>query len=139
MFHTQQPTKIQQDSNNSQDKYNNNIIIRNTDPGVPISQEDGEEIARLYKDCIGTYINGSVAAYIESCLRNSPLTVQDVKDAIEITGWAPQPSARYLRAVLRDWWMQGRHESAARHAANRDSGRPWWSKPADDYPFDAPF
>lgn len=138
MFHTNNPTTIQQHRYNNEDKDNNNII-RTTEPGVLFAPEDGAEIARLYKECIGKYINGAVAAYIESCLRNSPLTVQDIKDAIEVTGWAPQPSARYLRAVLRDWWINGRRESAARHEAQRDTDRPWWSRPADDYPFDAPF
>ena len=81
---------------------NNIIIIKNTQPGVSISPEDGERIVRAYMDNIGYGINPPVARMIEEFISNGH-TVNDVIDAIERTGFAPRPSPAYLRAVLRNY------------------------------------
>ena len=106
----------QQNFDHKENNYYNNNYNINTEPGVFIlSAEDGERICTAYTENIGP-MTAAVANMILSFLQKS-LTVDNIVLAIEETGFAPRPSAYYLRAILRNWAQFGVTASKARHAA----------------------
>jgi hypothetical protein len=111
---------------NNNNKYNNNIIIiSDTHPGVSISPEDGERIVTAYTANIAPQLTAAVAAMIEEHIARG-LTVDDVLDAINRTGFAPRPSPAYLRAVLRNYNQKPLPQKV--------QSPQWWQKnPALDY------
>lgn len=65
---------------------------------MSINREAGERIVHAYTQAVGP-MNYFVAQEIESAIRQG-LTVANILEAIQITSFAPRPSAAYLRAVL---------------------------------------
>ena len=102
--------------------HNNNYNNIDTEPGVLISPEDGERIAQSYHRNIGN-LTGAVASFITQAVA-SGLTVANILEAIEITGFAPRPSAAYLRAILRNWIRDGVTTSQIKYQARREQDNP---------------
>lgn len=115
----------QQNENKKENDYHNNYNNSNTAPGVFITPSDGEKIVHAYNECIGI-ITGSVAHMIENALTQG-LTVDDVVLAINETGFAPRPSAAYLRAILRNWATNGVSVCKAKHYAKKEKHSSWWN------------
>lgn len=71
------------------------------------AREDGRTlILRSYRANVSPTITRAALNIIEDAL-SSGLDVDSIIMAIEQTGLAPQPSARYLAAILRNWRLQG--------------------------------
>ena len=121
------PEKDKKENNkeNNYNYYNNNYNNRHTEPGVSINREAGERIVQAYTQAVGP-MNYYVAQEIESAIRQG-LTVANVLEAIQITSFAPRPSAAYLRAVLRNWIRDG---VSHRRQPQQSS---WWQNPALKY------
>ena len=117
----QEKDKKENKKDNNYNYYNN----RNTEPGVSINREAGERIVHAYTQAVGP-MNYFVAQEIESAIRQG-LTVANVLEAIQITSFAPRPSAAYLRAVLRNWIRDG---VSHRRQPQQSS---WWQNPALKY------
>lgn len=115
----------QQNNNN----YNNNNY--HTEPGVRIiTAEEGEKICKTYTENIGP-MTAAVATMITAAV-NKGLKVDDVLLAIEETGYAPRPSAYYLRAILRNWIKDGVSVHKVKKAVQAP---PWYKQnPALNYP-----
>lgn len=112
--------------NKNNNKYNNNIIIINhTEPGVRLSDADADNILRAYMNNVAPTMSGAVAGEIEEALSRG-LTIDDVIECINRTGFAPRPSPAYLRAVLRNFDASGKKENEVKKA--------WWQRnPALNY------
>lgn len=109
----------QQKYDHQENNNHNNNNNYHTEPGVSfITAEDGERICSAYTENIGP-LTASVAHMIESFVSQG-LTVDNIILAIEETGFAPRPSAYYLRAILRNWARDGVTVTKARHAAVRE-------------------
>lgn len=102
--------------------YNNNI---HTEPGVSLSPEELERIKESYHDNISDTLTGAVANEIIRAI-NGGLTVDEVIMAIEETGFAPRPSAVYLRKILMNWSESGVTVSRIRHYSSVNKSVPWW-------------
>lgn len=92
---------------------------------MSINREAGERIVQAFTQAVGP-MNYFVAQEIESAIRQG-LTVANVLEAIQITSFAPRPSAAYLRAVLRNWIRDG---VSHRRQPQQSS---WWQNPALKY------
>lgn len=117
----QEKDKKENKKDNNYNYYNN----RHTEPGVSINREAGERIVQAFTQAIGP-MNYFVAQEIESAIQQG-LTVANVLEAIQITSFAPRPSAAYLRAVLRNWIRDG---VSHRRQPQQSS---WWQNPALKY------
>ena len=117
----QEKDKKENKKDNNYNYYNN----RHTEPGVSINREAGERIVQAFTQAIGP-MNYFVAQEIESAIQQG-LTVANVLEAIQITSFAPRPSAAYLRAVLRNWIRDG---VSHRRQPQQSS---WWQNPALQY------
>lgn len=107
---------------------------RNTVPGVSYTlppTEAMELIGKAYRENIGPQITAAVARMIEDALR-SGMDVDTVVMAIEETGLAPRPSAFYLRAVLKNWAMEGAAYSRVRNTTQPIECERWWTVTAAD-------
>ena len=114
--------------NNKENNYNyyyNNYNNRHTEPGVSINREAGERIVQAFTQAVGP-MNYFIAQEIEKAIQQG-LTVANVLEAIQITSFAPRPSAAYLRAVLRNWIRDG---VSHRRQPQQSS---WWQNPALKY------
>lgn len=118
----QEKDKKENKKDNNYNYYNN----RHTEPGVSINREAGERIVQAFTQAVGP-MNYFVAQEIEKAVQQG-LTVANVLEAIQITSFAPRPSAAYLRAVLRNWIRDG---VSHRQAPQKSS---WWQQnPALNY------
>lgn len=117
----QEKDKKENKKDNNYNYYNN----RHTEPGVSINREAGQRIVQAFTQAVGP-MNYYVAQEIESAIRQG-LTVANVLEAIQITSFAPRPSAAYLRAVLRNWIRDG---VSHRRQPQQSS---WWQNPALKY------
>lgn len=117
----QEKDKKENKKDNNYNYYNN----RHTEPGVSINREAGERIVQAFTQAVGP-MNYYVAQEIESAIRQG-LTVANVLEAIQITSFAPRPSAAYLRAVLRNWI----HDGVSHRRQPQQSS--WWQNPALKY------
>lgn len=117
----QEKDKKENKKDNNYNYYNNS----HTEPGVSINREAGERIVQAFTQAVGP-MNYFVAQEIESAIRQG-LTVANVLEAIQITSFAPRPSAAYLRAVLRNWIRDG---VSHRRQPQQSS---WWQNPALKY------
>ena len=89
-------------------------------------------IADVYRANICKTITPVVAHMIEDAM-GSGIDVDTIIWAIEETGLAPNPSPRYLRAVLRNWSFRG-HVSSRVHGTERHiNAAPWYHMPRDEY------
>ena len=93
---------------------------------MSINREAGERIVQAYTQAVGP-MNYYVAQEIESAIRQG-LTVANVLEAIQITSFAPRPSAAYLRAVLRNWIRDG-----VSHRRQPQQSSWWKQNPALNY------
>ena len=119
----QEKDKKENKKDNNYNYYNNS----HTEPGVSINREAGERIVQAYTQAVGP-MNYFVAQEIEKAVQQG-LTVANVLEAIQITSFAPRPSAAYLRAVLRNWIRDG--VSHRQQAPQKSS---WWKQnPALNY------
>lgn len=118
----QEKDKKENKIDNNYNYYNN----RHTEPGVSINREAGERIVQAYTQAVGP-MNYYVAQEIESAIRQG-LTVANVLEAIQITSFAPRPSAAYLRAVLRNWIRDG-----VSHRRQPQQSSWWKQNPALNY------
>ena len=80
------------------DHNNNNYNIAHGAGRVPLSPDQTERIRDAYTDNIGP-MTGAVARMIETAIDHG-LTVKEVIEAIEETGFAPRPSPWYLKKIL---------------------------------------
>ncbi|MGX8705500.1 MAG: hypothetical protein ACSW8J_02880, partial [bacterium] len=64
------------------------------------------EIAKKYQQMIGMEINCTVGAFLKKCMY-AGMDWLVVLDAIEKTGWARNPTAYYLRAILSRYLNEG--------------------------------
>ena len=122
----QEKDKKENKKENDYNYYNNNYNNRHTEPGVSINREAGERIVQAYTQAVGP-MNYYVAQEIESAIRQG-LTVANVLEAIQITSFAPRPSAAYLRAVLRNWIRDG-----VSHRRQPQQSSWWKQNPALNY------
>lgn len=113
----QEKDKKENKKDNNYNYYNN----RHTEPGVSINREAGERIVQAFTQAVGP-MNYYVAQEIESAIRQG-LTVANVLEAIQITSFAPRPSAAYLRAVLRNWIRDG-----VSHRQQPQQQSSWWQQ-----------
>ena len=92
---------------------------------MSINREAGERIVQAFTQAVGP-MNYFIAQEIEKAIQQG-LTVANVLEAIQITSFAPRPSAAYLRAVLRNWIRDG---VSHRRQPQQSS---WWQNPALKY------
>lgn len=120
--------QYQQDQEHQeQHDYNNyNYYIPHGAGRVPekLLPSDMEKIREAYVDNIGD-LTGAVARMIETAL-HSGLTADEVVMAIEETGFAPRPSAWYLKKVLENWAEDGVTVSKYRHKIRANKAKKWW-------------
>lgn len=90
--------------------------------------EEGERILEAYTDNVSDTMTQAVARMIEGAYQ-AGLTVDEIVMAIEETGFAPRPSPRYLKAILRNWIESGRSVSFARHYSETNNSRIAWWRP----------
>ena len=97
--------------------------------------ERGEQlrlIAEAYRANVARQITPVVAHMIEDAMA-AGMDCDTIIWACEETGLAPNPSPRYLRAVLRNWSLRG-HVSSRVHAQERHiQTGPWYMLPEDEY------
>lgn len=122
----QEKDKKENNKENNYNYYNNNYNNRHTEPGVSINREAGERIVQAFTQAVGP-MNYYLAQEIESAIRQG-LTVANVLEAIQITSFAPRPSAAYLRAVLRNWIRDG-----VSHRRQPQQSSWWKQNPALNY------
>lgn len=122
-YHYQNQQQQHHEDHTQDDNHDDN---RNTGPGVLANPETCELILRAYRENIGPEITGAVAKIIEDAI-SSGMDIDTVIMAIEETGLAPRPSAFYLRAILRNWAMDGEAYSRI-HNSRREipNVRRWW-------------
>ena len=72
--------------------------------GILLTPQQQDELAELYEDVIGTPMNTPVMALIRQCAKEG-MTYEVIREAVMVTGLAPNPTGFYLRAVLRRWCM----------------------------------
>lgn len=92
--------------------------------------EDGDRILEAYLDNICDRMTSAVAHMLENAYI-AGLEVDEIIMAIEETAFAPHPSPRYLRAVLKDWIEKGYTESKIRHYAASNNTRVCWWQPGE--------
>ena len=119
----QQEQKQQQEHHEHYNYYNNNISA-GTGRAPLLLPSDMEKIREAYCDNIGD-LTGAVAKMIEKAIYHG-LTAQEVVMAIEETGFAPRPSAYYLKAILENWAENGVTVSKIRHEVSANKGVKWW-------------
>ena len=117
----------EKDKKENKKEYNYNYYNNShTAPGVSINREAGERIVQAFTQAVGP-MNYFVAQEIEKAVQQG-LTVANVLEAIQITSFAPRPSAAYLRAVLRNWIRDGVSHCQAPQKSS------WWQQnPALNY------
>lgn len=88
--------------------FSGSTTTKTTPPGVFIKWTDEEldEIAKKYIRTIGTGITPVVGAFLKKCMF-AGMSWLVVLDAIEKTGWARNPTAYYLRAILNRYLSDG--------------------------------
>lgn len=119
----------QNDTRNIIQNHNNNYISNGAgrvQPGRPVraTPADFERIRETYADNIGT-MTAAIGRMIERALDHG-LTVDEICMAIEETGFAPRPTAWYLRAILEAWAENGVTISKIRHQVKANAGTRWW-------------
>lgn len=70
-----------------------------------IDPEEAQRLKQVYSDVLGR-MTRPVAYMILGYLRTG-LTVDNVIDAINLTAFAPRPSAAYLNGILHNWRLYG--------------------------------
>ena len=92
--------------------YNNNYNDSSTqnrgikEPlNTTIDPEEAQRLKQVYSDVLGR-MTRPVAYMILGYLRTG-LTVDNVIDAINLTAFAPRPSAAYLNGILHNWRLYG--------------------------------
>ena len=65
-----------------------------------VTVEDRMEIRTTFREAVGYEMQPFVEKMCVECMTRG-MTVPVIIHAIELTGWAPKPSAHYLRAILR--------------------------------------
>lgn len=70
-----------------------------------IDPEEAQRLKQVYSDVLGR-MTRPVAYMIIGYLRTG-LTVDNVIDAINLTAFAPRPSAAYLNGILHNWRLYG--------------------------------
>ena len=92
--------------------YNNNYNDSSTqnrgikEPlNTTIDPEEAQRLKQVYSDVLGR-MTRPVAYMILGYLRTG-LTVDNVIDAINLTAFAPRPSAAYLNGILNNWRLYG--------------------------------
>ena len=89
-------------------------------------------IAEAYRANVAKTITAAVAQMIEDALDHG-MDCDSIIWACEETGLAPNPSPRYLRAVLRNWALRG-HVSSRVHGQEKDiQARPWYHLDHKEY------
>lgn len=75
---------------------------------MPIFQKELyiEELKARYEEAVGYRMQPFVEAMLVEKLENG-YEIDVLVNAIEITGWAPRPSAHYLRAILQRYEAEG--------------------------------
>lgn len=93
----------------------------------PWAPEDSDRIREAYEDNVAERMTQAAANIIEHAYQEG-LEVEEIIMAIEETGLAPSPSPYYLRAILRNWLVNGRITSRARHYSEGHKARriAWW-------------
>lgn len=92
-----------------------------TEPGV------FRQLEIAYRDNIGGQVTPMVMRYLTGMIRQG-MEPGAILEAIEQTGWAPRPSAVYLRAIINRWWADG---ITTREAAINDSME--WERNHNNY------
>ena len=94
---------------NNNNNYNNsstqNRGINEPLKAGEIAPEDAQRLKQVYSDVLGR-MTKPVAYMILGYLRTG-LTVDNVIDAINLTAFAPRPSAAYLNGILHNWRLYG--------------------------------
>ena len=92
--------------------YNNNYNDSSTQNrgikaplNTTIDPEEAQRLKQVYSDVLGR-MTRPVAYMILGYLRTG-LTVDNVIDAINLTAFAPRPSAAYLNGILHNWRLYG--------------------------------
>ena len=107
------------------------VLSAQSEDKKQFSEEEGARILQAYTDNISDFMPKVVAEELEAAYNNG-MTVFEIMQAIEITGFAPRPSAQYLRAVLRHWAYTGNHlwynETTGRRIIEPTQAKPWFRK-----------
>lgn len=103
--------------------YNNNYNIRDSEERI-LKECDCELLKEAYNDNIGR-MTGAVANMLEKAFERG-LEVDELVMAIEETGFAPNPSAYYLKAILENWVTNGVTISRIKHQIKVNKGHKWW-------------
>lgn len=115
-------------TNNLNYDYNSAHVAARVDPDRKWLPEEGERILESYLENINDTMTSAVAHMIERAYQ-SGLSVDEIIMAIEETAFAPHPSPRYLRAVLKSWIETGFTVSKIRHFSSQNDSRiAWWKK-----------
>ena len=78
-----------------------------TDPGVSykdehvfVTEEQWENLARYYEDCIGSYLTPPIMKMLYNYMDYCDIPYEVIMKAIEVTAFAPRPTPYYLRGIL---------------------------------------
>lgn len=130
-------TKIEKYTRNNttnhehEENHNNyNYYYSDTHPGVRVlSREDAQTILEAYIDNVNENgMTGAVAKEIEHAYQQG-LSVEEIVLACEETGFAPRPSAAYLREILRRWAISGVtviKNPVGNNLQRINKAVPWW-------------